>query len=121
MAEVAGSQTKLAADVEALNSKITPETVTVINGVCYLSVIGNICMLNIGGAISQAPTGSETTIATLGTNYRPAQTTYGIVVVEGGRSNKYALITINNRGEIILYNYTGASANYLYGSIMFVR
>ena len=116
-----GGLNNLKASVDSLNSKITPETVTVINGVCYLSVIGNICMLNIGGAISQAPTGSETTIATLGTNYRPAQTTYGVVVVEGGRSNKYALITINNRGEIILYNYTGASANYLYGSIMFVR
>ena len=106
--------------INALNSKMTPETVTVINGACYLSAIDKICILNIGGSI-QAPTGSQTTIATLDTNYRPTRTTYGVVAIEGGSSNKYALVAITTGGVITIYNYSGTSANYLYGSIMFVR
>ena len=119
-ADSVGGLNAMKADVDTLNSKMTPETVTVINGACYLSAIDKICILNIGGSI-QAPTGSQTTIATLDTNYRPTRTTYGVVSIEGGSSNKYALVAITAGGVITIYNYSGTSANYLYGSIMFVR
>ena len=114
-------ETNIGDEIKAVNSKITPESLTIINDSCYVHDVGNMCVLEIGGKITPISSGNQAVIATLPEGYRPVRATYGVIAVEGGTSNKYALISINASGDIRVYNYSGVTANYIYGNVAFVR
>ena len=79
--QVAGSQTKLAADVEALNSKITPALTMATGFVAasdfsnYLVVLNRVAVLNFVFWTAQGtemPTQAWLTVATIPSGYRPS-------------------------------------------------
>lgn len=92
----------------------------VVGSTITFSSMGNVCVVSINGGIT-ANTGTQTTIGTLNQDERPSATVYGICAVQSGSTGKFAFVAINNLGAIVVYNYSGTDATYLYGSVMFIK
>lgn len=88
-----------------------------LNGVARQRIKGSTVCVNISGSV-QAPNNSNTVLFNLA-EARPLITVYGILAVEGGTENKYALGVIQNNGDVIAMNYSGKNANYLFGTIVY--
>lgn len=99
---------------------LLPRSKTIVTGSVFLTYVGNVASLCIEGAIN-VPTGQTVQIATLDPGDRPNITVYGVCAVEGGSSGKFALASINASGIVSIYNYSGQNANYVFGSIPYMR
>ena len=78
--------------------------------------------IEIAGAIpTEALSNTSTVVAVLPSEVpRPSTTKYGIMSC-GGNSNRFVLLAIQSNGNMLVYNYSGASTSYLYGSITFLH
>lgn len=93
-----------------------------IGGLVYAYWNAILVTIDFGGAIPiEAANNANTIIATLPSDVpKPSTTKYGVISC-GGNSNKFVLGAIQTNGNILIYNYSGASTSYLYGSIKFLR
>lgn len=71
-----------------------------------------------GGDVAVA-SGATATIATM-TEGIPAISAFAVCAVNGGSTNKYALFEVTDAGEVKVYNYSGARATYLFGSVTYL-
>jgi len=76
--------------------------------------------IEIAGAIpTEALNNTSTVVAVLPSDVpKPSTTKYGVISC-GGNSNRFVLLAIQSNGNMLVYNYSGASTSYLYGSITF--
>ncbi len=108
-------------DVSQLNSSLVNREKH-IGGLVYAYWNAILVTIDFGGAIPiEAANNANTIIATLPSDVpKPSTTKYGVISC-GGNSNKFVLGAIQTNGNILVYNYSGASTSYLYGSIKFLR
>ena len=93
-----------------------------IGGLVYVYWNAVSVTIDFGGAIpTEATSNANTIIATLPSDVPKPSTTKYAVASCGGSSNRFALVAIQTNGNILVYNYSGASTSYLYGSIKFLR
>lgn len=91
-----------------------------INGVLKQKINGNVCCVNINGILREPIiNGQVKSIANL-SEALPSETVYGICAVQGGAYNKYCLVGINAQGSVAVYNYSGETAEYLFGNIPYI-
>ena len=78
--------------------------------------------IEIAGAIpTEALNNTSTVVAVLPSDVpKPSTTKYGVISC-GGSSNRFVLLAIQSNGNMLVYNYSGASTSYLYGSITFLH
>ena len=108
-------------DISMLNSSLN-NIETQIGGQVYAYWNAVSVTIDFGGAIPvEAKNSANTIIATMPSDVpKPSKTKYTVASC-GGNSNKFALIAIQTNGDILVYNYSGESTRYLYGSVKFLR
>lgn len=104
-----------------LNSSLTNNEKNV-GGSIYAYWNGTTVTIEIAGAIpTEAVSNTSTVVAVLPSEVpRPSTTKYGVISC-GGNSNRFVLLAIQANGNMLVYNYSGASTSYLYGFITFLR
>lgn len=120
-AELTTQADDLSAAVNELNSSLTNKEKNVGGSVnAYWN--DYTVTIEIAGAIpTEALSNTSTVVAVLPSDVpKPSTTKYGVMSC-GGNSNRFVLLAIQSNGNMLVYNYSGASTNYLYGSITFLH